>query len=130
MEETKLYNLGLLEQKTYSFALSIIKEYRSLANKSEYILSKQLLRAGTSIGANCREATFAQSKHDFIGKLSISLKEANETLYWLELLHDAEFINGESFTAIHNDCLEILKLLIAIIKTSKSNLEKEKNLHK
>ena len=85
MEDVKIYNLGILEEKTYSFALRIIKAYRYLTEKNEYILSKQLLRAGTSIGANCREATYAQSKLDFIGKLSIALKETNETIYWIEL---------------------------------------------
>ena len=121
MEEEKKYKVGLLEQKTYSFALRIIKAYRFLAKNQEYILSKQLLRSGTSIGANCREATFAQSKLDFVNKLSIALKETNETLYWLELLHDSEYISSESFNSIHDDCLEILKLLISIIKSSKSN---------
>ncbi len=124
MEDVKIYNLGILEEKTYSFALRIIKAYRYLTEKNEYILSKQLLRAGTSIGANCREATYAQSKLDFIGKLSIALKETNETIYWIELLHDSDFIDNDSFKSIHVDGLEILKLLISIIKTSKSNLQK------
>ncbi len=124
MEDVKIYNLGILEEKTYSFALRIIKAYRYLTEKNEYILSKQLLRAGTSIGANCREATYAQSKLDFIGKLSIALKETNETIYWIELLHDSDFIDNDSFKSIHTDGLEILKLLISIIKTSKSNLQK------
>lgn len=124
MEDVKIYNLGILEEKTYSFALRIIKAYRYLTEKNEYILSKQLLRAGTSIGANCREATYAQSKLDFIGKLSIALKETNETIYWIELLHDTDFIDTDSFKSIHADGLEILKLLISIIKTSKSNLQK------
>ena len=120
MEDEKKYKVGLLEQKTYNFALRIIKAQRYLAKQQEYILSKQLLRSGTSIGANCREATFAQSKLDFINKLSIALKETNETLYWLELLHDSDYINTESFNSIHDDCLEILKLLISIIKSSKA----------
>lgn len=124
MEDVKIYNLGILEEKTYSFALRIIKAYRYLTEKNEYILSRQLLRAGTSIGANCREATYAQSKLDFIGKLSIALKETNETIYWIELLHDSDFIDNDSFKSIHADGLEILKLLISIIKTSKSNLQK------
>ena len=92
-EDPKIYNLGILEEKTYAFALRIIKAYNFLTSKNEYVLSKQLLRAGTSIGANCREATYAQSKMDFINKLSIALKEANETIYWLELLHDSDFID-------------------------------------
>ena len=115
-----------MEEKTYAFALRIIKAYNFLTSKNEYVLSKQLLRAGTSIGANCREATYAQSKMDFINKLSIALKEANETIYWLELLHDSDFIDDKSFNSIHDDGLEILKLLISIIKTSKENLQKQK----
>ncbi len=125
-EDPKIYNLGILEEKTYAFALRIIKAYNFLTSKNEYVLSKQLLRAGTSIGANCREATYAQSKMDFINKLSIALKEANETTYWLELLHDSDFIDDKSFNSIHDDGLEILKLLISIIKTSKENLQKQK----
>ena len=125
-EDPKIYNLGILEEKTYAFALRIIKAYNFLTSKNEYVLSKQLLRAGTSIGANCREATYAQSKMDFINKLSIALKEAHETIYWLELLHDSDFIDDKSFNSIHDDGLEILKLLISIIKTSKENLQKQK----
>ena len=125
-EDPKIYNLGILEEKTYAFALRIIKAYNFLTSKNEYVLSKQLLRAGTSIGANCREATYAQSKMDFINKLSIALKEANETIHWLELLHDSDFIDDKSFYSIHDDGLEILKLLISIIKTSKENLQKQK----
>ncbi len=125
-EDPKIYNLGILEEKTYAFALRIIKAYNFLTSKNEYVLSKQLLRAGTSIGANCREATYAQSKMDFINKLSIALKEANETIYWLELLHDSDFIDDKSFNSVHDDGLEILKLLISIIKTSKENLQKQK----
>ena len=123
-KDSKIYNLGVLDDKTYSFALRIIKAYKYLSSKNEYVLSKQLLRSGTSIGANCREATYAQSKQDFISKLSIALKETNETIYWLELMHDAEYLTDDAFNSIHNDGLEILKLLISIIKTSKSNLQK------
>ena len=117
-------NIGVLEEKTYLFALRIIKAYKYLTNKNVYVLSKQLLRSGSSIGANCREATYAQSKQDFISKLSIALKETNETIYWLELLHDSDIISDDSFESIHKDALEILKLLISIIKTTKSNIQK------
>ena len=126
MDEPKIYSLGVLEEKTYAFALRIIKAYNYLTSKSEYVLSKQLLRSGTSIGANCREATYAQSKMDFINKLSIALKETNETIYWLELLHDSDYITDQSYNSIHDDGLEILKLLISIIKTSKDNVQKDK----
>ncbi len=121
MESTKISNLGLIEDKTYSFALRIIKAYKYLTDKNIYVLSKQLLRSGTSIGANCREAVYAQSKMDFVSKLSIALKETNETIYWLELLHDSGFLTDESYNSIHADGVEILKLLISIIRTSKSN---------
>ena len=83
MGEKKISSLGVLEEKAYAFALRILKAHKYLSNKNEYILSKQLVRSGTSIGANCREATYAQSKLDFINKLSIALKETNETIYWL-----------------------------------------------
>lgn len=115
--------MGVLDDKTYSFALRIIKAYKYLSDKNVHILSKQLLRSGTSIGANCREATYAQSKQDFISKLSIALKETNETIYWLELMHDAGYVTDDAFKSIHDDGLEILKLLISIIKTTKSNLQ-------
>ena len=124
MSDPKIYNLGVLEEKSYSFALRIIKAHKYLINQNEYTLSKQLLRSGISIGANCREATYAQSKQDFINKLSIALKETNESIYWIELLHDSNYITDDSFKSIHADGLEILKLLISIIKTSKSNLSK------
>lgn len=124
MEPQKISNLGVLEDKTYSFALRIVKAHQYLIDKDEYILSKQLLRSGTSIGANCREATFAQSKQDFVSKLSIALKETNETIYWIELLHDSGYISNDSFKSIHKDGLEILKLLVSIIKTTKTSLQK------
>ncbi|MBR6829116.1 MAG: four helix bundle protein [Paludibacteraceae bacterium] len=122
MNKEKVSNLGVLEEKSYAFALRIIKAFKYLNKNNEYLLSRQLLRSGTSIGANCREATYAQSKLDFINKLSIALKEANETVYWIELLHDSEYINDESFNSIHQDALELIKLLTSIVKTSKSKL--------
>ena len=123
MGEKKISSLGVLEEKAYAFALRILKAHKYLSNKNEYILSKQLVRSGTSIGANCREATYAQSKLDFINKLSIALKETNETIYWLELLHDVEYIPDEGFKSIHDDSLEIMRLLISIIKSTKSSLK-------
>ena len=90
--------------KSYSLALRIIKLYQYLKDeKKEFVLSKQVLRSGTSIGAQVREAKFAQSRADFISKLSIALKEANETLYWLELLHDSGYITTKSREALQND---------------------------
>jgi four helix bundle protein len=113
---------NILKEKSFAFALRIIKCYQYLqSEKQEYVLSKQLLRCGTSIGANIREAEQAQSKVDFIHKLSIALKEANETEYWLELLYQSNYLEQKIFDSVHLDCKELLKLLISIIKTSKQN---------
>ena len=111
-----------IQVKSFDFALRIIKLYKHLQTEhKEFVLSKQILKSGTSIGANIKEAQQAESKADFIHKLSISLKEANETEYWLELLHKSNFISDEAYKSIHRDLEEILKLLTAIIKTSKKN---------
>ena len=115
---------NVLKEKSFSFALRIVKCYQYLqTEKQEYILSKQLLRSGTSIGANIREAEQAQSRIDFIHKLSIALKETNETEYWLELLNQSNYLDKNLFNSIHADCRELLKLLISIIKTSKQKNE-------
>lgn len=116
------YSTGALQQKSYVFALRIVKAYKYLTDNQEYVIAKQLLRSGTSIGANCRESKNAQSTLDFVSKLNIALKEADETAYWLELLHDGGFISEESFTSIHKDCIELVKLLTTIIKTTKNKL--------
>ena len=109
---------NIIADKSKQFALRIIKLYRYLCDeKEEYILSKQLLRSGTSIGANIREALQGQSKSDFYAILSISLKEASETEYWLELLHESGYIDDRSFESIYSDCVELLKLLTSILKT-------------
>ena len=103
------YNTGIITEKTYHFALRIVKAYRYLKEEqNEYVLSKQMLRSGTSIGANCKEAIYAQSTLDFINKLSIALKEASETEYWLDLLHDSQYIDDKSFESIHNENIEII----------------------
>lgn len=110
-----------VEYKSYSFASRIIKAYKYLSEqKRERILSKQLLRSGTAIGALVCEAKFAQSKADFINKLSIALKEANETQYWLNLLHDNEYLDNNSFQSIYEDAKEITAILVSIVKTSKN----------
>ncbi len=94
--------------------------YKFLAEeKKEFVMSKQLLRSGTSIGANIREAEQAESKADFIHKLSIALKEANETEYWLDLLQETKYLNNSEYISIQMDIKELLKLLMSIIKTSK-----------
>lgn len=109
--------------KTYDFALRIINAYKYLVeNKKEFILSKQLIRSGTSIGALCREAEHAQSKADFINKMNVALKEANETKYWLELLKDSSYIDFKIYDSIQSDCCEIVKILASIVKTSKNKV--------
>lgn len=109
--------------KTYKFALRIINAYKYLTDEQrEFILSKQLLRSGTSIGAMCREAEHAQSKADFLNKMNIALKEANETEYWLQLLHDSDYINDTVYKSIIKDCSDILKLLISIVRTTKERI--------
>jgi four helix bundle protein len=111
---------NVIVDKSKAFALRIIKLYKYLcSDKNEYILSKQLLRSGTSIGANVKEAIRGQSKADFVSKLNISLKEASETEYWLELLHKSDYLSDEQFDSIDTDCVELLKLLTAIINSSK-----------
>ena len=111
---------NVLITKSFAFALRIVKCYQYLQNeKNEHVLSKQLLRSGTSVGANIKEAEQAESKSDFIHKLSIALKEVNETEYWLDLLNQSGYLDKKLFDSIYVDCKELLKLLISIIKTSK-----------
>ena len=112
---------SILKTKSYSFAIQIVKTYKLITNnKKEFILSKQLLRSGTSIGSNIREAEFAQSNKDFIHKMSIALKESNETDYWLSILKDTNFINTASFIKLTELNKELLKMLISTINTMKS----------
>ncbi|MFZ1699550.1 MAG: four helix bundle protein [Pyrinomonadaceae bacterium] len=111
-----------LRSKSYSFALRIVKAYKYLASeKKEFVLSKQLLRSGTSIGANVAEANQAQSRADFISKLSIALKEAVETEYWLCLLRDAEYITADQAESLLAECLELVRMLTSAIKTAKDS---------
>ena len=119
--QSELYSLSK------HFALRVVKLYQYLLNnKKEYILSKQVLRSGTSIGANISEAVVAQSKADFIHKLHIALKECSETRYWLELLYASEYLTEEQFHSIYKDCSSLFGLLTASIKTAKKNItEKE-----
>jgi len=115
---------NIIQQKSFSFALRIIKLYKYLIEiKKEYILSKQLLRSGTSIGANVEEALGGQSKKDFISKLSIAYKEARETKYWLSLLRESKYMTQKELSSIFDDCEEILKIIGKIQKTSKENGE-------
>lgn len=105
--------------KSKSFAIRIVKLYQYLFDNKEFVMSKQILRCGTSIGANITEGNYAQSHADFISKMNIALKEAAETEYWLELLRDTQYITEQQFTSIHSDCSELIKLLISILKTAK-----------
>ena len=121
----KFMKENILKDKSYLFSVRIVKLSQFLVKEQkEFILSKQILRSGTSVGANIREAEYGQSKADFIHKLSISLKEANETEYWLDLLFDTNYLEEKLYNSLKADIKELLKLLISIIKKSKSNLKK------
>lgn len=112
---------NVIVDKSKAFAIRIIRLYQFLTTeKREFILSKQLLRSGTSIGANVRESIYGQSRPDFHTKLTIALKEAAETEYWLELLHETDYITLEQFSSIMNDCKELIKILTAITKKQRS----------
>ena len=116
---------NVVMDKSYAFALRIIKLYKYLiAEKKEYVLAKQILRSGTSIGALVKEAEHAQSKADFLHKMNVALKEANETEYWLMLLKDSKYIEEKSFDSIHEENVEIIKLLASIVKSLKESLKK------
>ena len=110
---------NIVKEKSFDFAVNIVNLYKELIESNEFVMSKQLLKSGTSIGANIREAEFAQSKPDFICKMSISLKEVNETDYWLDLLYKTKFINAVAFERFKVKSAEILKILITIVKSSK-----------
>lgn len=115
---------NIIVDKSKAFAVRIVKLYKYLCEeKKEFVLSKQLLRSGTSIGANVKEAIRGQSKDDFAYKLNISLKEASETEYWLELLFETEYITKQQFNSIITDCTELIKILTSIIKSTKKEEE-------
>ncbi len=111
---------NVIVDKSKTFAIKIIRVYQFLTlEKKEYILSKQLLKSGTSIGANIRESVYGQSRPDFHTKLTIALKEASETGYWLELLYETNYLSKEQFNDTNNFCCEIIKILTAITKQTK-----------
>ena len=113
---------GPIYDKSKAFAIRIVNLYNYLKNsKAEYVLSKQMLRSGTSIGANVREAVYAQSRADFSSKMYIALKEAGETAYWLEILEDAKYLTESQAKSIRADCDELIRILSSITKTLKSN---------
>ena len=111
-----------LAEKTIDFAIRIVKCFQYLQDtKREFVMSKQILRSGTSIGANVHEAIYAQSRADFINKLSIALKEASETSYWLVLLHRTDYLTADMFDSIKADVDQIIRILISSIKTTRKN---------
>ena len=121
-----MYGLGILGEKIGVFTKRVVKAASYLRKQKQSSLADQFFRSGTSIGANCSEATFAVSKADFVNKLSIALKEANETCHWIEVMHDGEFINELTYNSIMDDTVEIRKLLITIIKNTRANMENSK----
>lgn len=114
---------SLIQQKSFAFSLVIIKLYKELITRNEYVISKQLLRSGTSIGANVEEGTAAQSKRDFLSKLSIASKEARETKYWLRLLAESDLVSIEVDAELLQ-VEELIRILTAIVKTTSESLTK------
>jgi four helix bundle protein len=114
---------NIVKSKSFGFAVRIVKLYQYLCEqKKEFVLSKQLLRSGTSVGAMIREAEHAETKNDFKHKMAIAQKEINETIYWLELLKETNYLSVEQFESINADAVEIIKLITVIIKTTKTNI--------
>jgi four helix bundle protein len=114
---------NVVKDKSFAFAIRIVKLYQFLLNtKKEYVLSKQLLRCGTSVGAMIREAEHAESKPDFKHKMAIAQKEINESIYWLELLKETSYLSMEQFESINKDAIELIKLITSIIKSTKAKL--------
>lgn len=112
-----------IKNKSFAFAVRVVKLYQYLSEeKREFILSKQVLRSGTSVGAMVREAEHGQSKADFIHKFAIAQKEINETIYWLELLNETDYIDEQQFESLSNDAVELIKIITTIIKNTKRNL--------
>ena len=117
---------NIIEKKSYDFALEVIQLYKNLVeSEREYIMSKQVLRSGTSIGANVREANSGVSKKDFVNKLGIALKEAKETEYWLSLLSDSNYLSKDKFESLIQKCNELIKILRSIILTTKQRYFKD-----
>ncbi|WP_237741268.1 four helix bundle protein [Geminocystis herdmanii] len=113
---------NVIKNKSFAFAIRIVKLAQYLReDKQEFVLSKQILRSGTAIGALVRESEHAESKADFIHKMNIALKEANETQYWIDLLYQTNYLKEKAYNSIFNDSEELIKLLVSIIKTSKQN---------
>ena len=117
-----------IDERTFDFALLVVDVYKFLLGKKEFVLSKQLLRAGTSIGANVSEAQAAQSRNDFISKMSIASKEARETLYWIRLLKKSGYLDGYSkLDVLDSEIRSIVKIITSIVKTTQNSKPKTKN---
>lgn len=113
---------NIVKEKSFLFAVRIVKLYQYLCDtKKEFVISRQLLKSGTAVGALVRESEHAESRSDFKHKLAIAQKEINETLYWLELLKESEYLSNEEFESINNEAIEIMKLLTSIIKSLKAS---------
>ena len=114
---------SIVKEKSYQFAIRIVNAYKYLtSSQKEFVLSKQMLRSGTAVGALIREGIHAQSRPDFLNKMNIALKEAYETEYWISLLHDTGFFSVDLYESIHEDSVELVKLLTSIVKTMKDSL--------
>ena len=123
--ENHILKFNTIEVKSYDFAIRIVNLHKYLNRQKEiHSLSNQMLRSGTAIGALIQEAVHAQSKADFLNKMNVSLKEANETMYWIRLLHSTHYLKDNEFAPIHKDCEEIVKLLASIVKTTKASLNR------
>ena len=117
---------GVLKEKSFNFSIKIVRLVQQLQNeKKEFVLSRQLLRSGTAIGALVSEAKFGQSDADFLSKMYIALKEANETTYWIQLLYSTDYLTKEQYEDIYQDNKELLAILIAITKTLKAKIQKK-----
>ncbi len=114
---------NIVKDKSFQFAIKIVRLYQFfVTEKKEYVLSKQLLRSGTSVGAMIREAEHAETKRDFIHKMAIAQKEINESIYWLELLKETDYLDQGEFESLNTDAVEIIKLLTSILKSTKTNI--------
>ncbi|TVQ42179.1 MAG: four helix bundle protein [Saprospirales bacterium] len=114
---------NIVKNKSFQFAIKIVRLYQFfVTEKKEYVLSKQLLRSGTSVGAMIREAEHAETKRDFIHKMAIAQKEINESIYWLELLKETDYLDQGEFESLNTDAVEIIKLLTSILKSTKTNI--------
>ena len=119
-----MLNHNNIKNKSFNFSIRIVNLYKYLTEtKKEHVMSNQLLRAGTSIGANIAESEFAASRKDFLNKLYIALKECGESLYWLELLHNTQYLSVNEYKSIYEDCEELKKILVSSTKTMKTRVD-------